>query len=157
MTPKQLLERAAYAFLTNLETPISGIASTSIYKGTRNPTSVENEENTGEVSQKVHPSVTVEADGGHEEAVFGTRIFQGVLSVTVEVDAHTTTDDEFHTICSEAFSKFNIRELATNMSSGTTGFTMIQGRISDISDTINNGQNWMKILRLVCVYGAADL
>jgi hypothetical protein len=157
MNPKQLLEQAAYAYLVRLETPLTLIAESSIYKGTSNPTRVEYDENTSEITQKVHPSVTVEAEGPHDEAVFNTRIFQGALSITVEDVMAENTDSTFDDICSEVFSKFNISELATNFSSRTSGFTMIQARIADIGDSINNGANWQKTLRLACVYGAADL
>lgn len=157
MNPKQTLEQAAYNYLTNLETPLTLIASTSIYKGIDNPISVEDEENTQPARQAVHPSVTVESEGQHDEVVMDTRTFQGVLAVTVEAKSKRTTDTDFDAICSEVFSKFNIVELETNFSSRTTGFYMYQARIIGLSDAINNGQNWQKTLRLMSVYAEADL
>jgi hypothetical protein len=157
MNPKQTLETAAYNYLTGLETPLTLIESTSIYKGTRNPISVEDEENTTEPSTQVHPSVTLEAEGEHSEAVQFTGNYQGVLAVTVTADGNVKTDAEFGLICDEVFSKFDIVELETNFSSRTSDFYMYQARVLGLSDSIGNGQNWQKTLRLMCVYAEADL
>lgn len=157
MNPKQALERAAYNYLTNLETALTGIASTSIYKGIENAQDVESEESAGEASQKVHPSVTLEAEGNHEEAVLFTGNWQGILAITVEASASGNTDTTFNTICDEVFSKFNFVELEVNFSSRTASFHMYQMHSPVFSDTINNGQNWQKTLRLTCVYALADL
>lgn len=157
MNPKQTLETAAYNYLTGLETPLTLVESTSIYKGIENPISVDSDENTTEPAQKVHPSITLEAEGVHEEAVLFTGTMQGILAITVEADANTTTDSEFAAICDQVFGKFNIVELEANFTSRTDGFRMYQAHSPSFSDTINNGQNWQKTLRLTCVYAEADL
>lgn len=157
MNPNQKLEIAAYNYLVGLETPITSIASTSFYKGIENPISVNDEENTTDRRQKVHPSITVEAEGSHEEAVLFTGTYQGILAITVEADASDKTDAQFNTICDEVFGKFDIVELEANFSSRTDAFYMYQARVIGVSDAINNGQNWQKTLRLMCVYAEADL
>jgi hypothetical protein len=157
MNPKQTLERAAYNYLANLETPLTLIASTSIYKGTENPISVESDENTTEPLQRVHPSVALEAEGAHDEAVLFTKTWQGILAITSEADANTTTDTEFDAICNEVFGKFDIVELEANFSSRTDDFYMYQATVAGMTNAVNNGQNWQKTLRLMCVYAEADL
>jgi hypothetical protein len=163
MNPKQTLERAAYAFLTTVETPLTLVASTSIYKGASNPVSVEDDENTTEVTQKVHPSVTLDAEGTQEEVVFSTNLYQGVLAITVEADASTTTDAQFNAICQEVFGKFNIQEIETNMTTQARAagmdFTMLgrSFRIAALGSAVNNGHNWQMTHRYNCVYAEANL
>lgn len=157
MNPKQKLEQAAQNYIDGLETPLTLIESTSVYKGIENPISVEDPENTTEPATRVHPSVTLSADGEHSEAALFTGNYQGVLGITVEADANTTTDTEFDAICTEVFSKFNIVELRANFSSRTDDFYLYQMHSPVFSDTVNNGQNWQKTLRLTCVYALADL
>jgi hypothetical protein len=165
MNPKQSLERAAYAFLTNpdIVTPLTLVASTSIYKGISNPTNVEDDENTTEVTQKAHPSVTLEAEGSHEEAVAFTNLYQGVLAVTVEAISETTTDTQFHAICQEVFAKFNIQEIEANMTAAARAagmaFTVLgrSFRIAALGSAVNNGHNWQMTHRYNCVYAEANL
>lgn len=157
MNPDQALEIAAYNYLTNLETELELIASSSIYKGLDTPIEADSDENTTTPRNRVHPSVTVEAEGAHAETVLFTGTWEGVLAVTVEADSENTTDATFNTICSEVFSKFNIVELEANFSSRTANFFMYQMHSPSLSDAVNNGTNWQKTLRLTCVYAQADL
>jgi hypothetical protein len=101
--------------------------------------------------------VTLEAEGNHDEAVQDTRNYQGTLAVTVEADASKTTDADFHLICKQVFSKFNILELEENFSSRSSDFYMYQARNPIFTDAINNGQSWQKTLRLTCVYACEDI
>lgn len=157
MNPNQTLESAAHYFLTNLETPLTLVASSSIYKGVDNPLEVDSDESSDDRETRVHPSVSMIAEGTHEEAVFNSRIFQGMLAVMVEANAFTTTDTSFAAICDQVFSKFNILELEANMSAGTADFRLIQAHVVGVSDSVNNGGNWQKTLRLACVYAEADI
>jgi hypothetical protein len=163
MNPKQSLERAAYAFLTTVETPLTLVASTSIYKGIDNPVSVEDDENTTEQESKVHPSVSLDAEGNHDEVVPFTNLYQGVLAVTVEADKATTTDTQFHAICQEVFSKFNIQEIEANMTAAARAagmaFTVLgrSFRIAALGSAVNNGHNWQMTHRYNCVYAEANL
>lgn len=157
MNPKQTLEQAAYAFLTNLETPLTLVESTSIYKGARNPIELDNDENTSEPADKSHPSVTLEAEGSHDEAVPFTNIYQGILAVTVEAIVADTKDTDFDAICQEVFSKFNIQEIETNMTSALDDFRLIQFRLIGAGSAVNNGGNWQMAHRYMCVYAEADL
>jgi hypothetical protein len=115
MNPKQALERAVYAWLTGRGT-LTNIASTSIYKGIDNGVAIDTEDTNTQPQDKAHPSITLEAEGLHEEAVFQTKVYRGNFMVTVESDAQNTTDETFNTICEEAFGVFDIQQLATNIS-----------------------------------------
>jgi hypothetical protein len=157
MNPHQTLEQSAYAFLTDLETPLTLVESTSIYKGKSSPIERDNDENTTEAADKVHPSVTLDAEGNHEEAVLFTNIYQGVLAVTVEAIVSDTTDTQFDAICQEVFSKFNIQEIETNMTAAIDDFRLIQFRLVGAGSVINNGSNWQMTHRYMCVYAEADL
>lgn len=154
MNPKQKLEQAAKAFLVAQDLEL--IAATSIYKGINNPTDVEDDENTGERQQKANPSVTIDAEGGHEEVVPFGNVFRGPLTVTVEADASTTTDAEFDAICSEVFSKFNIIELDAELSSALANFAVQFAQITSISSSVNDGQNWQAQMTIDVAYGQSD-
>lgn len=157
MNPHQTLEQAAYAFLTTLGTPTTLVESTSIYKGARNTIERDNDENTTEAPDKTHPSVTLEAEGSHEEAVPFTNIYQGILAVTVEAIVSDETDTNFDAICQEVFSKFNIQEIETNMTAALADFRLIQFRLVGAGSAVNNGGNWQMTHRYMCVYAEADL
>jgi hypothetical protein len=154
MNPKQKLEQAGKAFLVAQDLELS--AATSIYKSVSNPTDVEDDENTGERQQKSHPSVTIEAEGSHEEYIPFSNVFRGPMSVTVEADASTTTDEEFDAICSEVFGKFNIVELDSELSAALEDFAVQFAHITSIGSAVNNGQNWQAQMTIDVAYGQSD-
>lgn len=155
MNPQQALERAVCTWLKTHT--LTNIAATSIYKGLENTTAIDDEENNTQPQTKAHPSVTLEAEGQHQEAIFATKVYQGNLLVTVEADAQNTTDDTFNTICREVFGKFDIQELATNISAFVDDFTILFIRIIQNGHSIKAGQNWINYIRLDVVYAEADL
>lgn len=152
MNPKQALEQAAYAFAA--ARTYDAIAATSIYRGLQNLESVDE---TAQESNRVHPSITLIADGNHTELVLNTRLFRGNLIVRVEADAQNVTDSEFNDICEDVFSKFNITTLASALSSAKDPFTCQAANVIDNGTAIRNGSNWQNELTIDCVYGQADL
>jgi hypothetical protein len=154
MNPQQSLERAVYTFA--VAHTFTGIESTSIYKGLDNPTEVDDAEQTG-TPNRVHPSLTIIADGSHEEVCLGTKVYRGNLVLRIEADAQNTTDADFNTLCFAAFRVFDINELKEEISSLTEDFTCLQANIVDNGRAINNGINWQNEMIIDCVYAQADL
>ena len=154
MNPKQKLEQAVHTWLA--ATPITGIASTSIYKGVDNPLEVDSEENAGDRETKVHPSVTIEAEGQHEEFIPFSNVFLGALSVTVEADAFNTKDTDFDTLCTAVFDRFNIVELAAEISASLATFTVQFAQVTSIGSSVNNGTNWQAIMTIDMAYSESD-
>lgn len=158
MNPQQALERAVHHWLTEeLETPLTLIPATSVYRGIDNPTAIDDEDTNTQPSTRVHPSITLAAEGNHEEAVFNTKVYRGNLLVTVEADPKNTTDSTFNAICEEAFSKFDIVQLATNISAANDGFRVLFARITQNGHSVIEGQNWRNFIRVDFVYAQADL
>lgn len=155
MNPQQALERAVYTWLKTHA--LTNIASTSIYKGLENTTAIDDEENNTQPQTKAHPSVTLEAEGQHDEAVFNTLVYRGNFLVMIEADAQNTTDATFNTICEEVFSIFNIQELAANISALVSDFHVLFARIVQNGHSIKSGSNWVNFIRLEFVYAQADL
>ena len=157
MNPKQALELAAANYLAGVATPIASIPSTNIYKGIENTIAINDEESNTQPQTKVLPCIRLVAEGTHSEAVFKTKIYRGILSVTVEADAHNKTAAQFNTMCDEVFKKFDIVELAVNMSARTANFYVLFARIIENGHAINNGDNWENRIAIDIVYAQADL
>lgn len=155
MNPKQSLEIAVHAFLTAEGREIDGIPAEQIYKGIDNPT-VADDEGPG-VSTRVNPSVTIIADGNHEEIVIGTKNFRGPLIIQVEADGQNMTDADFNTLCEDVFSKLDIDNLRSYLSASASNFYCYQANIIEHGDSVHNGVNWQNRIVIDTVYAQADL
>lgn len=158
MNPKQTLEKAAYAFAATHT--YDNVAETSIYKGTENTVRADND---AQESNRVHPSITLIAEGDHTEVVLGTKLFRGMLLVRVEADGMNITDATFDEICLEVFAVWDITTLKENLSAALLHrldgphLTALQANIVDTGDAIQQGTNWQKQIVIDCVYGEANL
>lgn len=158
MNPKQSLERAFYAFASAHS--YDSVAATSIYKGIDNTSETDSESGT-DVVNRVHPSITIVADGDHEEQLLNAKLFRGQLVIRVETDGQNVTDADFNLICEDVFEKFDITTLADSVSDAAQdsgqSFYCYQANIIDNGHSIRNGVNWQNQIVLDCAYSQANL
>lgn len=156
MNPEQALERAVYTWLTG-RGALTNVAATSIYKGLQNAVAIDDEETNAQPDTRVHPSITLEAVGEHEQVVLDTKVYRGPLNVIVEADSKNTKDETFNTICEEVFGVFDIQELATNINAAVASFTVLKVRIMRNGHRVQDGENWQNYITLDFVYAQADI